>query len=226
MQQEEAAKFLNKKAYEISYALCRIAAAMGQSGKVNVEESAFRIVSAAAAGDFHALTMAIHAAKVQVKLGTDTGIIRRGNGDLLTEEILKFELFLRSAGNLSFGKAVELGGIFSAYPSQEKPKRKLGEGSRNAAILEKEFGIGDYAGDRQSSEIRQSAIAEFIVKIGNCRMKDLVEQFPAISERTLRYDLQVLLGKGHIERVGEGGPSTYYRQKAATMPTPDVQSVK
>lgn len=44
-----------------------------------------------------------------------------------------------------------------------------------------------------------------------CRLKDLVAEFPDVSERTLRYDLQRLCGQGIIERVGNGGPASYYR---------------
>lgn len=67
--------------------------------------------------------------------------------------------------------------------------------------------------------IRQSAIMEKI-KTGNgstgstqdgCRLKDLLAAFPDVSERTIRYDLQKLCDGGMIERVGNGGPATYYR---------------
>lgn len=64
-----------------------------------------------------------------------------------------------------------------------------------------------------SIAVRQSAILEKI-KLGNgngMRLKDLLAQFPDVSERTIRYDLQKLCDGGSIERVGNGGPATYYR---------------
>ena len=73
------------------------------------------------------------------------------------------------------------------------------------------------------SAIRQSAILEKIklssaALTGNgiikgCRMKDLIAEFPDVSERTLRYDLQRLLQHGAIDRLGNGGPASYYVMK-------------
>lgn len=70
------------------------------------------------------------------------------------------------------------------------------------------------------SAIRQSAILDKIKiacndvsgsgSVKGCRMKDLIAEFPDVSERTLRYDLQRLLQHGSIERVGNGGPASYY----------------
>ncbi len=59
--------------------------------------------------------------------------------------------------------------------------------------------------------IRQSAIISKIKESNGRRLKDLVAEFPDVSERTLRYDLQRLCGQGIIERVGNGGPASYYR---------------
>ena len=64
-----------------------------------------------------------------------------------------------------------------------------------------------------NTAIRQSAIINRI-KSGNgngCRLKDLITEFPDVSERTLRYDLQRLCEQKVIERVGNGGPASYYR---------------
>jgi hypothetical protein len=62
---------------------------------------------------------------------------------------------------------------------------------------------------------RQSAILQFIKGLPNgCRMKDLIEKFPSVSERTLRNDLQTLISSSSIERFGAvQGPFSYYRVK-------------
>lgn len=64
---------------------------------------------------------------------------------------------------------------------------------------------------RQSA--RHAAIMNKIRQLPDCRMKDMQESFPAVSERTLRYDLEKLTERGLIERVGPGGPATSYRIK-------------
>ncbi|NCN53187.1 hypothetical protein GW950_01855 [Candidatus Wolfebacteria bacterium] len=64
-----------------------------------------------------------------------------------------------------------------------------------------------------NAAIRQSAIISK-VKAGNghgFRLKEIISDFPDVSERTLRYDLQRLCRQGVLERVGNGGPSSYYR---------------
>jgi predicted HTH transcriptional regulator len=68
------------------------------------------------------------------------------------------------------------------------------------------------------SAIRQSAIIERIRQSGNCRLKDIQDILPNISERTIRYDLQTLLEQNLIERIGNAGPSVFYRSVHAERP--------
>ena len=70
---------------------------------------------------------------------------------------------------------------------------------------------GNESGNR--SEMRQSAILERIRQSGNCRLADIQAILPGASERTLRYDLESLIQKNLIERMGAGGRSVYYRAK-------------
>ena len=71
--------------------------------------------------------------------------------------------------------------------------------------------------DKENAAMRQSAIMEIMRQVQNCRIKDLIAAFPGISERTLRYDLQKLCEEGVIERLGPGGPGTYYQLKSVTL---------
>lgn len=61
------------------------------------------------------------------------------------------------------------------------------------------------------SGMRQIAILDKIRQSGNCRMRDIQEVLPDTSERTIRYDLEDLIERNLIERIGNGGPSVYYR---------------
>jgi len=60
---------------------------------------------------------------------------------------------------------------------------------------------------------RLSVILDTIKESGYCRLRDLQEIFPEFSERTIRYDIEKLANQGLIERVGNGGPATFYRIK-------------
>lgn len=70
--------------------------------------------------------------------------------------------------------------------------------------------IRDESGNRT---IRQNLISEKIRQSGKANIKELVCQFPGVSERTLRYDLQKLCDQGVVEKIGSSGPGTSYAPK-------------
>ncbi|MDP2650670.1 MAG: hypothetical protein Q8P04_01075 [bacterium] len=61
---------------------------------------------------------------------------------------------------------------------------------------------------------RQGAVLGYIRKFPDgCRMRQLSATFPDFSERTIRTDIQRLIGKGLIEKIGsKTGPFSYFRQ--------------
>lgn len=66
--------------------------------------------------------------------------------------------------------------------------------------------------DFESPDERQGAILQVVRSLPNgCRMRDLANMFPAVSERTLRNDLQTLVNQRTIERFGSQGPFSYFR---------------
>lgn len=68
-------------------------------------------------------------------------------------------------------------------------------------------------GNGITATIRQSAIMEKIRQFGKIALKEAIAVFPEVSERTLRYDLNKLCDQNTIERIGNGGPATYYVMK-------------
>jgi DeoR/GlpR family transcriptional regulator of sugar metabolism len=44
-------------------------------------------------------------------------------------------------------------------------------------------------------------------------LRDVAEILPGVSERTLRYDIQRMVDKKIVERVGGGGPHSFLRLK-------------
>lgn len=213
MKEEEAAKFIAKKAYEIGYALCRVAARIHLPLSSRLEDSAFRLIEAATLLHIADIRNSLDLLKNYVRIGADTNIIHKPNADLLLSEILKFDSALIEMESINFSAKINLSGIFSSgFLPSEKKKSEENKGVVFSPV------IGE--SDRQSAKDRQSAILSFVSKHGNCRMKDLLENFPATSERTLRYDLQGLVEQGVIQRVGEGGPGTYYQVKSMQQDFP------
>jgi hypothetical protein len=58
---------------------------------------------------------------------------------------------------------------------------------------------------------RQIAILDKIRQSGNCKLKEIQDILPDCSERTIRYDLEELIERELIERIGAGGPAVSYR---------------
>ena len=97
-----------------------------------------------------------------------------------------------------------------AVPTGRQETRQNGNGSAKLTTSGNGNGNGN-------SEARASAIYAKVQR-GNTSIKDLLAEFGSassplggVSERTLRYDLQRLVEQGKVERVGNGGPGTYYR---------------
>ncbi|MBI2592541.1 MAG: DeoR family transcriptional regulator [Candidatus Colwellbacteria bacterium] len=116
-----------------------------------------------------------------VRLGEIIGFIKPVNASVLLRELKNLESAILEP--IASGEDIDLEEIF------EKPEKPS-------------FGGGN----------RQSAIMEHIRQLPNgCRMRDLVAQFPEVSERTLRYDLQNLVASGLVTRVGTQGPTSFFR---------------
>jgi hypothetical protein len=96
---------------------------------------------------------------------------------------------------------------------------KLSQGVRfdiDSLLPAKKNDIDDSSLSVIGGEMRQSAILGKIRQSGYCRLKDIQEIIPESSERTLRYDLQKLIDKGSVERVGSGGPASFYRMRRSS----------
>ena len=140
------------------------------------------------------------------------------NVDVMTREIYALDAAIAERKNAVKTDEVNVAEIFSKpeiAAHSEQPANTpepiiedlFRQGSADV-ISEAEPAIRQSAND---SAIRQSAILERIRQFGNCRLKDIQEILPDSSERTIRYDLQALLEKNLIERIGNAGPSVFYR---------------
>jgi DNA-binding HxlR family transcriptional regulator len=64
---------------------------------------------------------------------------------------------------------------------------------------------------------RQIAILDRIRQSGNCKLRDIQEILPDCSERTIRYDLEELIERNLVERIGAGGPAVSYRIRQSSI---------
>jgi hypothetical protein len=194
--------FVNQKAQEISYALIRVAAYVRrQELKQRIERLAFQLLEEAASGNFEAASKAVSGLEGLIGLGKAIYEIEPLNAKIIIGELSSLNAAIRQITGTD--ELPHLEEVFSKPPAiiEERIERQeIG----NSANGESSNGL--------SSAIRQSAILEKIRQSENrqIQLKELLAAFPEVSERTMRYDLQKLCTQGLLERVGNGGPGSYY----------------
>lgn len=206
-------EFLKDKAREISYALIKVAFNVKRPELRNrLENLAFELMENAARATAGINSKLID--KVLADVSAIDGLVRLAhsiyeiepvNATILVGELDKFNSAIRQLAktDLEIAELPDLDKLFSDYPTEQPDTNVIKPVIENKEDPQVSNGL--------NSAIRQSAIIERIRQRGNCRLKDLIIDFPEVSERTLRYDLQGLCAKGAVDRVGNGGPASYYR---------------
>ena len=227
-QENNFSQFLAKKSYEIAYALFRLATTVKRpSFADNLEGKGLALLAATIAEDYAGTRIVSRGTEYLLQFGADVGVINQANTQTITGELKAFDSAIAELEkSAKTATAVDLNNIFSGLPI---PAR-IGEDNRKtisqeAANLRSSFiengdngidvstnGNGNHSPVKAA--IRQTAILERIRQNGNCRLRDIEDVLQEASERTIRYDLQNLVEKGLIERMGNGGPATFYKVKA------------
>lgn len=212
-----------KSAYAAAYAGLRIAqtlhiAELGQA----IESRAINLLLGALDGNSQSFLKNIEDLEYMMALGRDAGVIHHQTAELMFDELHKLKSInsaISDTGNQIAGlpnpaKAKELSKE-DLFPHPKRIEIKDGFQEHHVYAEKQETYLGQVKKlpeniAPESSSIRQSAIIDLIRQSGNCRLRDLQVAMPDISERTLRYDLQNLVQKGIIERIGQSGPATHY----------------
>ena len=227
-----------KRAYEIAYAIFRIAAKFDDAGiRGRFESYAIDLLISAKTEEYGNAAKAVAAIDCLVKFAIDLNILSIANGDVLlrevnnmneeiaecidkTDEEVDASLFFSEdrketssptkgrLGGVDFLPSSEgrLGGIPEGVAEDSRRPRE-GEDPRfqSAPDSSKE------SGNVIKSGMRQIAILDKIRQSGNCKLKEIQEVLPDTSERTIRYDIEELIERNLIERIGSGGPAVSYR---------------
>jgi hypothetical protein len=236
--------FFIKKAYEITYAIFRIAPKVldgNMAQKMNAE--AMELLASAAAENHLQATKSLEVLNYLVKFGIDLNFIGFMNGDVLLREINNLHASIAEFINEA-NKDVDISGIFSSGEflftdtpvvsgeiKNRTPDRPMGHSEASAEESHGSIGSFAFAQDDKDkndsrpkpihtpsgniirSGMRQIAILDRIRQSGNCRLRDIQDVLPDCSERTIRYDLEDLIERNIIERMGHGGPSVSYRMR-------------
>ena len=232
-------ELLNKKAFDISFAVFRVAALIKKPPLcLELEKLATEFVSLVGKSNLDEALNLSSALKNVIKLGEVTFEIKQINAGVLLREIGSFE----SLARVESGKDLEIESLFF-QPSLLKTSpaiRQPADPANNPARIRQEFGnnpaivennpatnpamnqentinttnnpaMNPAESGKESGNI--DLILAKIRQLGNCRTRDLISLFPNLSERTLRGYLKLLCDQESIERLGSGGPDTYYRPK-------------
>jgi hypothetical protein len=224
-------RFILTKAYEVAYALFRLASQIKEVDfSERLRSAGAALLEGAAAEDYPATTRAIQVMECLVKFGGDVNVIGVANADVILREIYALDVAIAERKKAIKTDDINIAEIFSKPEPAINPHAHARESIRQKyepamepapAIYEtaNEPAIGRVGIEEPSSNIngilksaiRQTAILDRIRQFGNCRLKDIQEILPGASERTIRYDLQTLLEQNLIERIGNAGPSVFYR---------------
>ena len=216
--------FIYKKSYEISYALWRVATNVKEGTLADrLFDKAIELVGCAANGDHAGMAKIADGLQMIIKFAVDVNCIGVSNAVILAREIGNLQAAIEKPAESTTGDDVDISDLFSAKAYEEELPEELPIEETKFENLQEVEESGNFAGIENNSEsanesnskaeIRQSAILQRIRQIGNCRLSDIQAILPDSSERTIRYDLESLVRRNLIERIGIGGRSVYYQPK-------------
>ncbi len=216
---------------DIASAMFRVAA-VAKNGKIRdaIEDSAILLVFTPAAPS-------IKQAEEIIRLGEAVGEVKPINVRVLVRELNNLKKLIQdeeaqytnvdisslfgrttpaetedidyreSAGVLVENKVSKQQSESSSHPSTNVAKNHGRASLYNSG--QKLAASGDNSTRRSS--VNSDKIYLYINERGQARLKELESAFPEVSGRTLRRATDILIKEGRIERVGNPGPSSFYR---------------
>lgn len=209
-----------KKAYEVGYALFRVAAIVPQKALAEaLRQEGLHLLWNSIRDSKTEAASGVQALYYLVSFGRDTGSIHPENAELLIRQLegLSFLLAASFQDSQAVRGPADLSGIFAGASPAAPIADLFSKPSPVKSKARPEIALGP------AQKERQAMILDKIRQSGNCRTSELQAVLPDLSERTLRYDLQRLVEQGKIERGG-AGPASWYRLRNATAIDGNVQT--
>lgn len=223
---------LTQKAIEICYALVRVAAQVRRPElRSRLERQAFAFLENVASESLQEALGNSAAVFSLLKIGQALYEIESVNVAVINGELESVNAAMRQSVGLAglpdwqkmfsdtsdsknqSGNAANNPAISRSMTDLRPPQTaQNGSSSEHDEVSHSESNGSSGNGNGFAATMRQSAILDKIRQSGNgqLQLKDIIAAFPEISERTMRYDLQKLRSQGLVDRVGNGGPASYY----------------
>lgn len=151
----------------------------------------------------------INILETYLKLGKYQGWVNNMNFLILTKEYDKIKSEINRSKGL-VDKDIEI--TLKVVKEDKKTVREKQEFNVNNSQL---TDIKNSVSGSKQSE-RQRKILEILVKTEKAQVSDLIKELPNITKRTVRRDLDSLLKRGKIIRIGEWNQVFYQISKGAT----------
>jgi hypothetical protein len=218
-----------KEAYALAYAAFRLASSLDDPAfHQSLEDRGLKLLLAALDGDSAKQIHLVRDLEYLVGFGRDTGAIHPQTAEIMLAEIGKFapavpavSSHIENKGPVRSPASVSAAELFPESPlpgSRHREEYPVREEAAPPVVLAMSERTPAAPADNFNFNVRKHRILERIRQSGNsgnsaigCRLRDIQELIPDLSDRTLRYDLQRLVAEGAIERIGNGGPATFYR---------------
>lgn len=216
--------FIDQKAQQISLALIRISVQVRRVDlRSRLERMAFQLLEDAAGDQLELALNDLDVIKALVELGKTIYQIEPINAKIILQEADVFISTIRQTSGIGSSGHIDIEDIFAKPLAISQADSQMGITENLNIINDFESPAdprnltnspsGNGNGNGISVTIRKSAIIDRIRQSGKAGLKDVLVLFPDVSERTIRYDLQKLCNQGVLDRIGNGGPATYYTLK-------------
>src|SRR3989344_5440631 len=236
---------LSQKAHDISSAVFRVATLVkNRKLRLELENAAVELVvryeEVANPALSHSATV-IDVLERLVTLAESVKEMKEINAQVLRRELDGFQAAIVLKFSESKRQDVDLSEEFERLSTNSESStniRRMEEegsmGQPTSENVEINVGVLDVPNGRPTSpngngkELtdRQTAILFKVREIPFCRLRNLMEVFPDISERTIRNEIAVLIQNALVRRVGLGGPNSYFESmEIATVPEQQVQKI-
>ena len=206
---------IDEKAQEISFILVKVSVYVRRRElREGLERLSFALLAFVASRDFSRALKTVASLEAMIRFGKLIYEIEPINADLLLKRLDGLNAAIRQIAEGSLpDRDVEII-VKESVKKQETDKehavnpKKIDKKEEHNQAMESGNGVENQA-------MRQSDIFEKIKSFAEkpVQLKDIASLFPDVSNRTLRYDLQRLCADGKIERIGQGGPATYYKAR-------------
>ncbi|HEY4524025.1 MAG TPA: DeoR family transcriptional regulator [Candidatus Paceibacterota bacterium] len=220
--------FLKNLPIELAHALFRVAESVRhQELKSRIETWGVTFLESSLLSDVKSIGRDIHILEHMIILGEAIGEIPYYSSEILRAQFEKVKsairqhneervaklsisrLFSDNDNNIGIVNNNKLG-VNSIESDSGGPPSMLYHEEVNPIFITEHKSKRNNLNASNSTE-RRDLIVKKIRQLGNAAMKDLIAEFESVSERTLRYDLQKLCDQSVLERMGNGGPASFYR---------------